>query len=68
MGSNETNQPDVGDVIHSRSRDKLKTLHHYYQSPYDHKTWQDGTLPWKALPNKVTWHFDYVVLKDHVQN
>ena len=41
---NETSQADVGDVITSRSRDKLKTYIHY-QSAYGHQTWQDGKLP-----------------------
>ena len=45
VDSNETNQPDVGDVIPSRSRNKLKTLYHHCQSSYGQQTWQDGTLP-----------------------
>ena len=42
--SNETNQAGAGDVITSRSHEKLKTYFHY-QSAYGHQTWQDGNLP-----------------------
>ena len=42
--SKKTNRADAGDVITSRSRDKIKTyLHH--QSAYNRQTWQDGNLP-----------------------
>ena len=34
--SNETNQAGPDDIIASRSRDKLKTLHLPYQSVYGH--------------------------------
>ena len=42
--SNDTNQAGAGDVITSRSRDKLKTCLNSLR-PYDHQTWQDGNLP-----------------------
>ena len=37
----------------------------YYQSAYDHQTWQDGNLSSRAPNHKVTWPFDHVVLLDH---
>ena len=43
--SNETNQAGAGDVITSRSHDKLKILYLHYQGAYGHQTWQDGNLP-----------------------
>ena len=36
--SNEINQAGAGDVISSRSRDKLNTLYLLYQSTHDHQT------------------------------
>ena len=48
--SNETNQAGAGDVITSRSRDKLKHL--LNQSVYGHQTWQDGNLVDGPLPIK----------------
>ena len=42
--SNETTQADAGDVITSRSRDKLKTLYLNYESAYGHQSWEDGNL------------------------
>ena len=42
--SNETNQTGAGDIITSRSCDKLKALYVLYQSVYSHQTWQDGNL------------------------
>ena len=59
--SKETNQEGAGDVITSRSRDKIKTYPHY-QSAYGYQTWQDGNLPWWAPGCKVTWPFDHVGL------
>ena len=59
---NETNQAGAGDVITSRSRDKLKTLYLHYHSVYDHQTWQDGNLPWSTPVRKVTCPCDHVVL------
>ena len=64
---NEASQAGVGDVITSRSRDKLKTYLHY-QSVYGHQTWQDGKLPWWASAQKVTLTFDHIGLRDHVTN
>ena len=46
--SNETNQAGAGDVIRSRSCEKLKTLYLHYQSACSHITGQDGNLPWWA--------------------
>ena len=51
--SNEYNQAGTGDVIMSRSLDKLKTYLHY-QRAYGHQSWQDDNLPWWALVHKVT--------------
>ena len=53
---NETYQAGAGDVIMSRSRDKLKTYLHY-QSAYGHQTWQDANLPWWVPAHKITWSF-----------
>ena len=52
--SNEINHARVGDMIMSRSRDKLKQLYLYYQSVYGQQTWQDGNLPCGLLP--IKWH------------
>ena len=49
--SNKTNQAGTGDVITSRSRDKLKTYLHY-QSAYGHQTWQMVTYLDRLLPIK----------------
>ena len=49
--SNKTNQVVAGDVITSRSRDKLKTYLHY-QSAYGHQTWQMVTYLDRLLPIK----------------
>ena len=59
FSSNETNHAGAGDVITSRSRDKLKTYLHY-QSAYGHQTWQDVTylnelLPIKSRDPLITW-------------
>ena len=49
---NETDQAGAGDVIKSRSSDKLKTLPLQY-STYGHRTSQDGlSPPWWALAVK----------------
>ena len=42
VDSNEINQAGAGDVITSRSHDKIKTLYLHYQSVSGHQTWQDG--------------------------
>ena len=55
-------------LVTSGSRDKLNTLYYHYQNPYGYQTWQDGSLPWKALSNTVSWLFDHVALQDHVTN
>ena len=36
----------AGDVLTSRSRDKLKSLYLKYQSVYGHHTWYHGNLSW----------------------
>ena len=41
VNSNVANQADAGDVITSRSRDKLKPLYLHYYSAYGHHSWQD---------------------------
>ena len=41
----KSNQASAGDVITSRSNDKLKTLYLHYQSAYGYKMWQDGNSP-----------------------
>ena len=43
--SSDTNQAGAGDVIMSKSRDKIKTYLNY-QSAYGHQTWQDDNLSW----------------------
>ena len=58
----ETNQAGAGDVITSRSRDKVKALCLHYHTGYDHQTWQDGNLPWCTPSDKVTWPFYHLVL------
>ena len=65
---NEANQAGAGDVIMSRSLDKLKTLYLHSQSANCHETWQDGDLSWWAPTHNVTRPFDHVVLLDHVTN
>ena len=45
IGSNETSQAGAGDVITSRSLDKLKPLYLYYHSTFGHPTWQDFDKP-----------------------
>ena len=60
--SNETTQADAGDVITSRSRDKLKTLYLNYESAYGHQTWEDGNLAWWTPVHRVKWPFDHVIL------
>ena len=40
--ANEINQTCAGDVIFSRSGDKLKTLCLHYKSVYGYQPWQDG--------------------------
>ena len=51
-----------------KSRDKLKTFYLCYQSAYGHQTWQNCNLWWWAPIHKVTWHFEYVILKNYVTN
>ena len=63
---NETNQTGAGDLITSRSRNKLKILYLYNHSAYGYQTWQDGILPWCTPAHKVTRPFDYVFLWYHV--
>ena len=57
-----------GLVVFARSRDKLKPLYLHYYSAYDHQTWQGCDLPSGTPIFIVTWHFNYVVLQDHVTN
>ena len=46
LDSNQTNQASAGDVITSRSRDKIKIYRgDINQSAYSHQTWQDDNLP-----------------------
>ena len=54
FNSNKTNQAGPGDVIASRSRDKLKRLYLHYRSAYGNQTWQDGNLPSWTSAFKVT--------------
>ena len=69
LDSNQTNQASAGDVITSRSRDKIKMYRgDINQSAYSHQTLQDGNLPWWAPANKVTWPYDNVILQDHMAN
>ena len=50
--SNYTNQAGGGDVIMSRSREKLKTLFLHYQSTCGHQILQDGNLAsWASAPS-----------------
>ena len=42
--SNEIIQTGAGDVITSRSCDKLKALYLHYQGAHGHQTRQDGNL------------------------
>ena len=42
--SNETNPTGGGDVIMSRSRDKLKSLNLHYHNAYGHQTCQVDNL------------------------
>ena len=51
-----------------KSRDKLKSLYLHYHHALDHKTSQNGDLPWVSLTHKVTQPFGYVVLWDHLAN
>ena len=50
----------------ARSRDKLKPLYLHYLNAYDQQTGQVGDLPWGALIQIVTWHFNKVIFLDHV--
>ena len=49
----------------TRSRDKLKPFHLYYQSSYGRQTWQDADLPSVPPTHKVTERFSHIVLQDH---
>ena len=60
--SNENNQAGSGDVITSRSRDKLKALYLHYQGVSCHQTWQDGNPTGWAPAHKVIRPFYHVVL------
>ena len=42
------NQAGAGDVITSRSCDRLKALYLHYQCAYGNQTWQDDILTWPA--------------------
>ena len=42
VDSNEINQARAGDIVTSRSLDKLKPSYLHYHSDYGHQTWQDG--------------------------
>ena len=57
LGSNGANQAGAGDVITSRSHDKLKT-YLSYQSTYGDQIFQDGNLLWWNPAHKFTWRFD----------
>ena len=59
--SSDTNQAGAGDVIMSKSRDKIKTYLNY-QSAYGHQTWQDDNLSWWAPAYIVTRPFYHVIL------
>ena len=48
--SNETNQAGSGDVIRSRSRDKIKALYLHYHSAYGHETARMVTNLERLLP------------------
>ena len=48
--SNETNQAGSGDVIRSRSRDKIKALYLHYHSAYGHETAMMVTNLERLLP------------------
>ena len=47
---NETNQAGSGDVIRSRSRDKIKALYLHYHSAYGHETARMVTNLERLLP------------------
>ena len=45
---------------------KHVSLYIHYHSV--HQIWQNGELSWGAPSQKVTWHLDRVVLRNHVTN
>ena len=42
-------------------------LYLHYNSAYGRKTWRDCDLPWASSTHKVTWAYNYVVLRDTCQ-
>ena len=44
------------------SRQKLNLLYLNYHNAYVHQTWQSGDLFWEASLNKVTQHFEHLVM------
>ena len=46
---------------------QTKTCLHYHGA-CGHQTWRDGNLSWWYLTHIITWHFDHLVLEDHVTN
>ena len=47
---------------------QTKTIILRYHNAYGQQTWQDGGLFWGAPAHKVTWPFDYVILRNHMTN
>ena len=50
-----------------RSHNKLKPLYLHYYSVYDHQTWQDGDLSWRAPTHNIIRHFGHVFLQYHMK-
>ena len=50
------------------TRDKQKPFYLHCYSAYDHQTWQDGDLPWRAPTVIVIRPFNHVLLLDYVTN
>ena len=70
---NETNQAGSGDVIRSRSRDKIKALYLHYHSAYGHETAMMVTnlerlLPIMLLYLLVTWSCEITGRTKNISN
>ena len=45
------------------ARQPLKTFCYYFHNACCRQTWQGGALSWGTLTHKITWTFDYVILR-----
>ena len=59
---------DLGESMSKIVLQLLKQSYLHYRNVYGHQTWQEVNFLWGNSTHKVKWHFDHLVLRDHVTN